>query len=282
VKSVARNEGNLDAINTYDRGFVSLGIYQWTLGTGDKAGELAALLKKVKSFYPHTFRIFFQNFGIDIAEDTNTTYGYLTYNGRRMSSEFLKNQFREPDWAFRFWRAAQNVDVQSVEIKHALARLNNFYWKDSFKVLGYGLNRVITSSYGVALLLDNHVNRPSWVGNCVEMAMLNTGLRSNPEEWTDAQEARLLEEYLAVRANYSENGYPPMTKAKERARGMQADLRNGYLSTQRGSFQVIDAALRSYDEIGAAATPDSVIPPPFYAQNDYPDIEIDYEDLDRK
>lgn len=282
VKSVARNEGNLDAINTYDRGFVSLGIYQWTLGTGDKAGELAALLKKVKSFYPHTFRIFFQDFGIDIAEETNTTYGYLTYNGRRMSSEFLKNQFREPDWAFRFWRAAQNVDIQSVEIKHALARLNNFYWKDSFKVLGFGLNRVITSSFGVALLLDNHVNRPSWVGSCVEMAMLNTGLKSNPEVWTDAQEARLLEEYLRVRANYSENGYPPMTKAKERARGMQADMRSGFLSAQRGSFQVIDAALRSYDEIGASTTPEAVIPPPYYAQNDYPDIEIDYEDLDRK
>jgi hypothetical protein len=287
VESVSRNEGNLDAINTYDRGFVSLGIFQWTLGTEDKAGELAALLKKIKTVYPHTFRVFFQNFGLDISENTGTTYGYLTYNGRQVSEPFLKNQFREPEWAFRFWRAAQNIDVQSVEIKHALARLNNFYWKDSYRVLGHGLNEVITSSYGVALLLDNHVNRPSWVGECVELAMTITGLTDSPTSWGDAEENRLLDEYLKVRANDTANGYPPMTKAQERARGMLADVRTGNLQTNRGSFQVSELALRSYSDIPrdsnnpssyeTSLTPDVVLPPPYYAQEDYPDIEMDLD-----
>lgn len=283
VESVARNEGNLDAINTYDRGYVSLGIFQWTLGSDDRAGELAALLKKVKTVYPHAFRVFFQNFGLDISEDTNTTYGFLTYNGRQISAPFLKDQFREPEWAFRFWRAAQNADVQSIEVKHALDRLRNFYWKDNFRVLGYGLNEVITSSYGVALLLDNHVNRPSWVAACIELAMTITGLTDSPNFWTDAEEERLLQEYLKVRADYTSNGYPPMTKARERARGMLADVRSGGLSTQRGSFQINDIALRSYrdpnnpESYSTDAAPDKVIPPPYYAQEDYPDIEMDLD-----
>lgn len=287
VESVSRNEGNLDAINTYDRGFVSLGIFQWTMGSDDRAGELAALLKKIKTLFPHTFRVFFQNFGIDISENTNTTYGFLTYNGRQVSEPFLKNQFREPEWAFRFWRAAQNIDVQAVEVKHALSRLNNFYWKDSYQVLGHGLNEVITSSYGVALLLDNHVNRPSWVRECVELAMTITGLTNSPSSWGDAEEQRLLDEYLKVRANYTANGYPPMTKANERARGMLADVRQGNLQTRRGTFQVSELALRSYsadprnpggvENYETSLTPDIVLPPPYYAQEDYPDIEMDIE-----
>lgn len=286
VESVAKNEGNLDAINTYDRGFVSLGIFQWTLGSGSGAGELAALLKKIKTTYPHAFRVFFQNFGLDASEDTNTTYGYLTYNGRLISEPYLKDQFREPEWAFRFWRAAQNVDVQSIQVKHALDRLKNFYWKDNFKVNGYGLNEVITSSYGVALLLDNHVNRPAWVDNCVELAMTTTGLTDSPENWTDAEENRLIEAYLKIREDYTENGYAPMTKARERARGMAADVRQGLLSDQRGSFQVHELALRSYSSkqvpnapqsYETLANPSKVVPPPFYAQEDYPDIEMDLE-----
>lgn len=278
VDSVAQNEGNLDAINTYDRGFVSLGIFQWTLGRDDRAGELAALLKKVKTNFPHTFRVFFQDFGIDVANDTNTTYGYLTYNGRPINSGYQKDQFREPEWAFRFWRAAQNVDVQSVQVKHALSRLNNFYWKDNFRVLGHKLNEVITSSYGVALLLDNHVNRPSWVSRCVERAMSNTGLTSGMSEWTKAEELRVIDEYLRIRENYSENGYPPMTKARERARKIGIDLRNNVLSDERGSFQVSELALRSYNTL-EGGSPDVVLPPPYYAQEDYPDIimEIDEE-----
>ncbi|HKK75834.1 MAG TPA: hypothetical protein VJ953_12230 [Saprospiraceae bacterium] len=285
VESVAKNEGNLDAINTYDRGFVSLGIFQWTLGSGPGAGELAALLKKVKTVYPHAFRVFFQSFGLDTSEDTNTTYGFLTYNGRRISEPHLKDQFREPEWAFRFWRAAQNVDVQSIQVKHALDRLKNFYWKDNFQVNGYGLNEVITSSYGVALLLDNHVNRPAWVDDCVQLAMTTTGLTDSPGNWTDAEEKRLIEAYLKIREDYSENGYAPMTKARERARGMYADVRQGLLSERRGSFQINDLALRSYsrrdpnapESYETVAAPDQVIPPPFYAQEDYPDIEMDLE-----
>ena len=55
IHQVARNEGKLDAINTYDNAFLSVGMFQWTLGTSTNAGELPALLKKVKIKYPEKY-----------------------------------------------------------------------------------------------------------------------------------------------------------------------------------------------------------------------------------
>jgi hypothetical protein len=59
IHQVARNEGKLDAINTYDNAFLSVGMFQWTLGTSTNAGELPALLKKVKIKYPEKYAAWF-------------------------------------------------------------------------------------------------------------------------------------------------------------------------------------------------------------------------------
>lgn len=283
IEAVSRNEGRMDGINTYDRGVVSLGVYQWTLGSRDGEGELPAMLKKVKSAYPRTFRTFFENYGIDVSDDTNTTYGYLTFEGDKVFTQEQKNTFRVPEWAFRFWRAAQEPDVQTIQVKHALSRLKNFYWHPDYAAHGFTLNEIITSSYGVALLLDNHVNRPAWVGRCVERAMGNIGLTSNPQGWSSAEERRLLDEYLRVRETYSENNYPPMTKADIRAQKIAASLQTGELSAERLSFRVRQAQIRSYSApVGdkftarsvAPATP-GVAPPEDFAQDDYPIIKMD-------
>lgn len=282
MKAVSRNEGNLDGINTYDRGFLSLGIYQWTLGRDDRMGELPALLKKVKALYPATFDTFFRAYGIDVSEDTNTTYGYLTHNGIPVSMPFQKDQFREPELAFRFWRAAQESDVQAVQVEHALSRLKNFYWKDNYTAMGFTLNQLITSSYGVALLLDNHVNRPAWVAICVENAMRAIGLTTNPGLWTDQEELQLINAYLMEREQYSDRpDIPPMTASRKRADMILMGVREGWLSDRRGSFQMSAAAsLRSFTQPSAYDTlsfksPNAVAPPPFYSPKDYPDIEME-------
>jgi len=283
IEAVSRNEGRMDGINTYDRGFVSLGVFQWTLGSGAGEGELPALLKKIKSTYPRTFRQYFQLYGLDVSDDTNTTYGYMTYEDQVIVTEPDKDQFRTPEWAFRFWRAAQEPDVQTIQVKHALARLRNFYWHPKYAAAGYPLNELITSSYGVALLLDNHVNRPAWVGSCVQVALNQLQLPPDPNQWSTRDEGQLLDRYLQVRTTYSENGYAPMTKANERALAMKAGLNSGSLSDQRGSFQVRQAEIRSYGyppdgsvtaKSVAPPTP-GVAPPEDFSQNDYPIIKMD-------
>ena len=45
--AVAENEGNLDAINTWDNAFLSFGLFQWTGGTDTARGELPALLARI-------------------------------------------------------------------------------------------------------------------------------------------------------------------------------------------------------------------------------------------
>jgi hypothetical protein len=288
MKAVSLNEGSFDSINTYDKGFLSIGIFQWTLGQDNRMGELPALLKKIKSFYPGTFQTFFGAYDLDVSVDTNTTYGYLTHRGVPMGMPLQKDMFREPSYAFRFWRAAQEPDVQAVQVEHALSRLKNFYWKDTYTAMGFTLNKLITSSYGVALLLDNHVNRPSWVAKCVEQAMLNTGLTTNPMFWTDQEESTLINAYLSVRETYTENTTSAMTSAGRRAEKMYEGVRQGWLSTERGSFQMgtADLAIRSsvlmplsYEApSSAAAASKEVPPPPFYSPSDYPDIIMEIND----
>jgi hypothetical protein len=159
-------------------------------------------------------------------------------------------------------------------VEHALGRLKNFYWKDNFAVLGNKLNLVITSAYGVALLLDNHVNRPSWVKGCVEQAMVQTNL-TNPFTWSDQQEQQVIAAYLNIRETYTDGTYQPMSKSRQRADAIYQEVLAGRISDKRGSFQASNTMVRAYDSRSIADK--SVIAPPFYAQQDFPDCIIDRE-----
>jgi len=236
MESVSENEGKLDAVNTYDRAFLSFGVFQWTMGTDGGSGELPALLKKLKRSFPTQFQQYFGAYGLDVSSDTSDTSGYLVLNGNRIDSASEKEQFRSADWAYRFWLAGQSSQMQAVEIQHALGRLNKFYWNSSLAINGFTLSKIITSEYGVALLLDNHVNRPNWVQACVQQAMTKTGLY-DPSSWTTAEETQVLDAYLRIRATYTTGSASPMTKANERAAVTKKYLYSNVISGERGSFR---------------------------------------------
>lgn len=231
LRSVAENEGNLDAINTYDNSYLSFGIFQWTLGAKSDKGELPALLKKLKAADSTSFEQYFGRYGIDVSEDTNKTYGYLTQSQRRIKNPMYKEKFRKADWAFRFWKAGQTDSLKKVQTQHAFDRLHTFYWKPNIN--GFSLSQLVTSEYGVALILDNHVNRPGYVHKCIAQAMQTMGLTTAPT--TTEQEQQLLKAYLAIRKTY---GKYPMTHAAKRATVTQKYLNNGVISDKRGSFQL--------------------------------------------
>ncbi len=235
MKSVSENEGKLDAINTYDRAFLSIGIFQWTIGAHDGTGELPAVLKKLKDNFPGDFRHYFSSNGLDVSPDTTSTYGYLTLNGSKIDTMNEKEQFRKPEWAFRFWLACQDAQMQAIEIDHALSRLKTFYWSPKYTINGFTISEIITSEYGVALILDQHVNRPSYVQPSIEKAMQQTGL-TNPTFWGTQEEMQVIETYLNVRATYSTGSASPMTKAHERAAVTQKYLHRGVISAERNSF----------------------------------------------
>lgn len=235
MKSVSENEGKLDSINSYDRAYFSFGIFQWTIGV-DSTGELPALLKKYKANFGSAFAQYFGTYGLDVSPDTNDTYGYLSLNGNKIDQAAEKEQFRKPEWAFRFWAAGQDAQLQAVEVEHALSRLKAFYWNPKFAINGFTLSEIITSEYGVALILDNHVNRPSYVQPSIEKAMQQTGL-NNPTLWGTAEEKKVIDAYLQIRTTFTTGSYNPMTKAQERAAVTQKYLANGTISAERNSFQ---------------------------------------------
>jgi len=280
IKAISANEGHFDAINTYDSAFLSFGIFQWTLGKLNIKGELPALLKKIKTSFPAVFNNYFSTYGIDVSAQTNETIGTLLYNGSEVLDAPEKTVFRSPNLAYRFWRAGQDANVQAAQVEHAISRLKNFYWKESAQ--SYPINHLITSAYGVALLLDHHVNRPAWVKPCLELGIRNSGVSLPPYAWTDADEQRVLAAYIDVRETYQEPGHAPMTASRLRAQKIYKKVLESSLSDRRGSFQYSELAMRSatptaYDSFSALSSVNAHIvpPPPYYSPDDYPLIEMD-------
>jgi hypothetical protein len=235
IQAVSDNEGKLEAVNTYDNSFLTFGALQWTAGPRAHAGELAALLHRLKRSSPAAFEGYFLKVGLD-SEGTSAAAGvvptgYLTLNGQRLGTVAAKIVLRQPIWAYRFWRAGHDPAVRRCEVEHAMARVDVFYRLPRPQLSGRAVGDYVTSEYGVALLLDEHVNRPGHVPGTLASALAKLGDRGDPASWTDADEAALLERYIEAR------NATTMTNSEERAAAIGDALDAGRLSSQRGSFK---------------------------------------------
>ena len=230
--AVIEGEGKSDAFLNWDNAYFSYGIFHWTLGSKKGAGELPAFLKKYKEEEPEDFQKYFGTYGLDVSSDTRGFYGYLTLNGRKINSPALKEQFRNPIWGYRFWKAGQEPNMMAVQIDHAIYRLRSFYWVAN-KVHGRSVADIITSEYGVALILDYHKHRPGYLYKCLELAMNETGLLE-PNRWTDKDELKVINAFLEIRKSY---GKSPYSRAEKRELDMKNYLEKGLLSAKRLSFK---------------------------------------------
>ena len=234
MTAMAENEGNLDAINTWDSAFLSFGMLQWAVGQRSARGELPGLLARIKAEDSDLFERYFGSHGLDLAEVTpGLVSGYFTLGGVTLKTETAKAQLRQAPWAFYFWLAGQDPAVQAMEFKHAIDRLDQFYSTERYKVGEYLVSDLVTSEYGVALLLDNHINRPAYVRASLSRALKETGLR-DPANWGTEEERKLIDAYLNIRITHGRN---PMTDAEKRARVTKKYLTNGIVSDRRGSFK---------------------------------------------
>lgn len=231
----AANEGSLDAINTWDNQYLSFGIFQWTLGSAGQTGELPALLSNLKRRYPTEFQYYFGQFGVDAISMDGVT-GWLSLNGKQLVNAADKNIMRQPIWALRFAIAGMDALVQSVQVLHAISRLDQFYFRPSQALQGFALSQLLTSEFAVALLLDHHVNRPSHVIGCVADAIARSGLTAAQiAQGSRDNESLIIQNYLILRETYG--GANTMTKSRERAESIRNAIATGNLSTQRFSFR---------------------------------------------
>jgi hypothetical protein len=226
------NEGGLEAVNSYDGSFLSAGIFQWTAGANDDPGELPVLLSRFKSASPESYEDCFGRYKLDALVKTGALTGCLVLDGRRLDSSAAKSPLRRAEWAYRFWRAGHHPDFRAAQLALAASRIERF-----IKAIAAGrqIGEWLTSQYGIALVLDEHVNRPGHVPGTLDVALRklfgNEATAQAPATWSDAEELRLIDAYLTVRETTS------MTNSTARARLIGECTRTGQLSDDRGSFQ---------------------------------------------
>lgn len=231
VAAISGNEGNLEAINSWDLAFMSFGIMQWTVGQKSDPGELAALLALLKNDDSGAFADCFGRFGIDVSIGAGQTTGFMVHDGRRLDGASKKAALRSPEWAYRFWRAGHHPATRRAQLRHAAGRIDRVV---GLKVAARPLHDWLTSQVGIALLLDQHVNRPGHVPATLEAALaplLAAGtVPKDPAQWDDDDERRVLERYVIRRASTS------MTHSQKRAERIFDAAVRGLISSARGSF----------------------------------------------
>jgi LysM repeat protein len=236
--ATSRNEGNLDAVNTWDSNFLSWGMFQWTLGQNADPGELPALLKLIKAKQPEAFKTFFGNFGIDIGPSTGDVTGLITLNGVLQNTVARKSAFRNNSWALRFALAGKEPLICSVQILHAINRFNTFYFVKDAGFDGLSINDMLSSEYAAALLIDQHVNRPGHVKMVIKKALASLAI--TPQQLAagkDDDEMKVIKKYIAIRNTTS------MTDPQKRADVVKSFLDRGLISAKKKSF-VSNRALR--------------------------------------
>jgi len=236
MEAVSANEGKLEAVNTWDDSFMTFGAFQWTAGQNGAPGELAALLDRLRRERSDVFDELFGRHGLGVQSVTSaaesTPVGVLTLGGVPLDTAAKKEQLRTLDWAHRFWLAGHHDTVRSVQVAHAMDRVAIFYRSSRHQIAGRPIADYVSSEAGVALLLDQHVNRPGHVPKTLAagVAELPQKLAAKPSTWTDADEHDLLERYLVLRAATN------MTESDKRAQVVLDAVSRGVISDTRGSF----------------------------------------------
>jgi len=233
IFATSENEGNLDTVNTWDNQYISFGMFQWTAGGSGKPGELPALLKIIKERFPDNFQHYWAQFGLDVV-DVNQKVGWFSHRGKKLIDTVDKTMLRDHVWAYRFARAGSDIEIQAIQILHAINRFKHFYFTRSSKLDGYALSDLLTSEFGVALLLDNHVNRPGYVHACVSDALQKSNLTAAEMSRSgDTEEQMVIHKYLEIRETF---GRYPMTDARHRAYITRGYVVDGFISAQHDSF----------------------------------------------
>lgn len=229
VRAMSVNEGGLQAVKSYDDAFLSFGALQWTAGADSSPGELAGLLRRFKTADAAAYADCFGNAALDCALEADGITGFLTLHGTALRSPADKSALRTASWAYRFWRAGHHPALRVCQAELALSRIGRFY---DTPIAERPVRAWVTSELGVALLLDEHVNRPGHVPRTLGTAVgqVAAALPADPRSWTTDHEHTLIQAYLEARRATT------MTDSDKRAKAIMDAVNKGALSEARNSY----------------------------------------------
>lgn len=186
--SLWNSEGTLSSINTWDDSFLTFGPFQQTLGQSTNAGELPGVLAIIKA-HPDgaaLFKKYLEDYGLDVTEATGPEgmrEGYLKLNGSQVKEAADKNTFRELIWGYRFVKAMEDPAFSKLFLAEGFKRLPlirglEYTFGEGQK---YTLSQIHKSELAQALLLDAHINRPSYLSESTKSRPeMKAGLWAEP------------------------------------------------------------------------------------------------------
>ena len=122
--------------------------------------------------------------------------------------------------------------MRRAQIELAMSRIHVFH-KLPIPGRRFVIADYVKSEYGIALLLDQHVNRPAHVPETLLQAadlFVEATQKGDPATWTSDDEAMVLAIYLSFRTATN------MTESQKRAERTLEAVKAGILSDKRGSF----------------------------------------------
>lgn len=161
VTAVSGLEGGFDSINTYDTGFISVGLIQFTTGSSGK-GSLARVLLLMKENDPEAFEQDFRRFGVDV--DYEGQLVVLSTDGEELTGAgAVYEVIDDPSLAAVFVRAGRRSTAFQVAQLHGAA-LGYYPADDTVTVSLKGkkatvrVGDIVRSEAGLATLMDRKVH----------------------------------------------------------------------------------------------------------------------------
>lgn len=204
--SVAPNEGEFDAVQSYDSEIITAGAMQKTVNSSG-TGELPEQIFQFKEKHPDLYESLFANCGWVVSKSNNSIKA--VYNG--LSNTALKSLLRQNCSSSNKGKVINCSPVESmvagvshplfidIQIVDFIKRLNDFLNKIPIKykaknksektiLYNYKIKAYIKSHLGKATVLDHSINRPGHVTKMLGDALNdffknNPTVDENPENW---------------------------------------------------------------------------------------------------
>lgn len=184
LSSVSILEGGFESVNTYDTGYLSVGVIQFaTLSNG--TGSLGENLLRYKSDFPDDFNINMRRYGIDVAPDASLVCLDLTTGSELKGTNAVQTIIEDKRLTAVFQRAA--TISRSYRIAQIRSAKEKFYPADdeiSMTIDGVLLTGkvkdFVKSEAGMATLMDRKVNtgKIDALQNFVNNLVLTKGVKN--------------------------------------------------------------------------------------------------------
>ncbi|KDP83511.1 chitinase [Cupriavidus sp. SK-3] len=216
--AMSTNEGNLDAVQSYDSEVLTAGAMQKTINPSGE-GEFPTQVLKFREDDNAAYRELFEKCGWSVERSGNSARMYYTHHslteGKPKTGGDLMDIIRKGCSAQNFGKKIDNIPLASIvraisdprferrQVIDFLVRLRDRILP--FRPNGYQYNiaSYFQSDLGRATALDHHVNRPYYVerdiGRSLDRFFANhPNVSRNPAEWgaqRSAHEMKVVEHY---------------------------------------------------------------------------------------